>query len=488
MQTSVQLISTQYHYLSGAKNLDELIFRWVKILNETLGERKFDLIKLIPGTDQFRFRKFSPSENMEISIYPHQKEIIEFIHQESLETKILNQIILIPQISENQCVGLVVVYEKISQDVQVQIELLAYWAQNLEEKLNLIQYNEQLVLEITQNLHHISVLSTIAQTVSKAQDLNHLLSMILREALTTVSAARGFIMLLNEHSGELELKVAHGLTNPRAVELINSGLLKTAGLLEGEGIQGHVMQTREPMIVSRSKWDTEVLGAQTDGSKSVMCVPLMMKNKPFGVLYVANAQNDRDFVQTDLDLLTILSANVSTVVDQVRLYNLANTDELTGLYTRRYYAVKLGEEIKRAVRYKRPISLMVLDIDHFKMVNDQYGHHVGDHVLRKVAAILYNLIRQNLDTAVRLGGEEFVVIFPETQLIGAKAVAERIRQTIMMQEMEWNNHKFKITVSIGLSCFPNNESNAEELFPFADKALYLAKSSGRNKVCCFPEN
>ncbi|HEY4712149.1 MAG TPA: diguanylate cyclase [Dehalococcoidia bacterium] len=163
------------------------------------------------------------------------------------------------------------------------------------------------------------------------------------------------------------------------------------------------------------------------------------------------------------------------------LERLANFDSLTGLHNRQAILGKLGELINRAKRYKENFSLSMLDIDHFKRVNDRYGHLTGDGVLEKIAA----LIRQNIrdtDIAGRYGGEEFIIILPQANLPSARVVAERIRNIIENTEMKDSaGNVFAITVSQGLSGWERGE-DAHSLISRADEALYKAKANGRNRV------
>jgi diguanylate cyclase (GGDEF)-like protein/PAS domain S-box-containing protein len=162
----------------------------------------------------------------------------------------------------------------------------------------------------------------------------------------------------------------------------------------------------------------------------------------------------------------------------------ANTDSLTELYNRRYFIDHAEREFYRAKRHLRIVSLISIDIDHFKNINDSYGHPAGDKVLISVAKCLLPCIRQE-DILARIGGEEFSILLPETTLQSAKAVAERIRlnQSNLSLEGEWNG-KITVTVSIGVTCIRFEDDTFDDFFTRADKALYQAKALGRNHVHC----
>lgn len=166
-----------------------------------------------------------------------------------------------------------------------------------------------------------------------------------------------------------------------------------------------------------------------------------------------------------------------------RIQILSVTDYLTGIYNRRYLFDKLAEELNRSSRYQRKLSLLMLDIDHFKNYNDNHGHQQGDYLLKELAQLLTRSIRQP-DFVARYGGEEFVVVAPETDKEQGVKLAEKIKIAIeeypfKMKESQPNG---RITVSVGVVEFPEGGSNADELVGKADVALYLAKDMGRNKV------
>jgi len=162
---------------------------------------------------------------------------------------------------------------------------------------------------------------------------------------------------------------------------------------------------------------------------------------------------------------------------------LAVTDQLTGLYNRYYIFNRLNEEIKRAKRYGKNFCVILLDVDNFKNINDEFGHDVGDFVLFEVGEVLRNITR-SVDTVGRLGGEEFIVICPNTDIVGGKIIAEKIRRSI--EELHIPDVG-KITVSLGVAEFTGNET-AHELIKSADLALYKAKRSGKNRVELYSKN
>jgi len=163
-----------------------------------------------------------------------------------------------------------------------------------------------------------------------------------------------------------------------------------------------------------------------------------------------------------------------------KLKKLASTDSLTGLYNRRYFFMRLKDEISRFQRSDKFISVIMLDLDYFKKINDQHGHNSGDEVLINFAKVIKKLIRP-YDIAARMGGEEFAIILPNTNMQEGQMVAERIRQTIEAMSFEYIATNLKVTVSIG-GMTSNTEHNASKFTLKSDNALYRAKNNGRNQV------
>lgn len=176
---------------------------------------------------------------------------------------------------------------------------------------------------------------------------------------------------------------------------------------------------------------------------------------------------------------------------QNALQSQANTDGLTGLYNHRYFHERLGQELKRSVRYGRSLSLIMIDLDGFKSVNDKMGHPAGDTILRNVSKVINTNIRE-IDIAVRYGGDEFAVILPETDLDEAKALAERMRQAIdespaLTAGEKAESAQWKITLSIGVASYPKHSRQRDALVAAADIAMYHAKNISQNRVCTYDE-
>jgi diguanylate cyclase (GGDEF)-like protein len=182
--------------------------------------------------------------------------------------------------------------------------------------------------------------------------------------------------------------------------------------------------------------------------------------------------------------LSLRSRIDSLLSETERLYELSLTDGLTQVANHRNFQERLRDEFRRAQRYDDPLALLLLDLDHFKLVNDEYGHVIGDQVLKDVATCMKDSVRET-DFVARYGGEEFAVILPQTQLAGALTVAERVWHEV--RHLKLGKEKlFRITASLGLSGYPSRTViSAEHLVRCADDALYRAKREGRNKIAIY---
>lgn len=222
-------------------------------------------------------------------------------------------------------------------------------------------------------------------------------------------------------------------------------------------------------------------------SKNMIQLPMNIGDKYFGLIAVKIPplfEKDAEFVDEISAFVEELNPAVQRAILYLKVEEMSRTDGLTGLYRRGYFNDRLKEEELRAKRSSGRFSILMMDIDHFKKVNDTYGHQAGDMVLKTVAEILKNSIYET-DFAARYGGEEFVVIFPKTDPEGLKIKAEKIRQKIEGTEITVGLEKIKATASFGIAHYPKDSQAAEEVLRCADMSLYKSKQTGRNKVTEF---
>lgn len=227
------------------------------------------------------------------------------------------------------------------------------------------------------------------------------------------------------------------------------------------------------------------------GAQSAVVLPLLVSNRVMGTLQLFSPEA-KAFTRDDAQLLWILVLLAESLLTREYanegLIRFAFTDFLTGLKTRGYFEQQLEGEIKRAERKKTKFSLLMIDIDFFKPLNDRYGHHVGDQVLRDVSSILMKDMRE-VDTVARYGGEEFVIILPETTAPGALYVAQRLRKAVETAKFFAGSPRAveRLTISIGIAVFDMDAQFKRDIIEAADAALYAAKAQGRNQVMLYAD-
>jgi len=233
-------------------------------------------------------------------------------------------------------------------------------------------------------------------------------------------------------------------------------------------------------------------------------LPLATNRRTLGVVLIVTQINESAITQEDLKLVTILLKQCSLVMENTLLYEhlkkehdslqqankeiaiLSITDPLTGSYNRGYLSEQLPVEIKRSRRYRRHLSLILCDIDDFKHVNDEFGHQAGDAVLKEFVKCGKELIRKDMDWIVRYGGEEFLFLLPDTNIEGARLLAERLRVNLSQRVFKFNGEEIVIKSSFGVTGFgpdtPDDKIWPEYMISIADRSLYHAKNNGKNMV------
>ena len=211
-------------------------------------------------------------------------------------------------------------------------------------------------------------------------------------------------------------------------------------------------------------------------------IPMKSKDSLNGLIILGDKMTGEEFSEDEKEFLNDLAKFAAVAVENSRLYLMATLDRMTRLYIHHYFQERLIEEIRRSQRSGSPLCLIMSDIDHFKHFNDTYGHQQGDVVLKELAMIFKNLVR-NIDIPARYGGEEFAVILPDTDLDSAVHIASRLRKHVEDYEFTGQDEPLSVTISIGVAQY--NASTDEEssaLIKKADIALYKAKNAGRNRV------
>ncbi|NPV86961.1 MAG: diguanylate cyclase [Anaerolineae bacterium] len=257
-----------------------------------------------------------------------------------------------------------------------------------------------------------------------------------------------------------------------------------------EGMSGYVFETRQPLFLRNAAEVEAFLRRTRRGSvlglpKSIIVVPMIVSERVVGALGTQDEEVDNAYSDQDFELLCNIASQVAVAFENARLFEqtqkLATTDGLTGIHNRRHFFVLAETEFARAVRYNKPLALIMIDLDHFKLVNDTFGHSAGDLVLQTVTRRCAETLRK-IDIFGRYGGEEFVILMPETGLEGARQAAERLRTLITESEVPTPRGTVRVTASFGVAALDENIRSLDALLEAADSKLLCAKQGGRNCV------
>ncbi|MBI3014281.1 MAG: diguanylate cyclase [Candidatus Tectomicrobia bacterium] len=282
-----------------------------------------------------------------------------------------------------------------------------------------------------------------------------------------------------------------------AVLFLDSGLplppalgsqIRAQALQDLATLTGYLCRAGEEIQVEALRGDPfQDNGAHSYGSERAMeCkIVLSLAQKPVGVLNLINFEG-KPYGNDQMALLHTVANQTGLALKNAeehrKVQEMANRDSLTGLLNHRTFQEILKREFKRILRYKKPLAIGMIDIDHLKMVNDSYGHPTGDQVLREMSALLERCIRET-DVLARYGGDEFALLLPETNLGEARILGERMRRTVENFPFRLEGGEIHITISLGISSYPTLDvSTGHELIAKADKALYKSKREGRNRV------
>jgi len=334
---------------------------------------------------------------------------------------------------------------------------------------------------LVKQMENLSALYDVAKALNFTNDFKRTMLFILDKARGIVKAQKGSIMLLDEDCEVLRIAVVRGI-DPLTERRINDGETECTRIRMGEGIAGRVAAKKQVMVIDNATTDSRFLKSDASNVQNMVCLPLVAEDKCIGVMNITNKAGNEKFTKEEVDLLTTLAGQAAVTINNANLYHLAITDSLTGLYIKRYFLQKLHDEMVRSKRYKRKFALMIADVDHFKQVNDTYGHQMGDFVLSTLGKVLKTSLRE-IDIPCRYGGEEFVVIFPETEANAAAIAAERLSNSVSEYKFtKPGEGEVSITISVGIAAFPEHADDQETLIRLADKALYAAKEAGRKCV------
>ena len=325
----------------------------------------------------------------------------------------------------------------------------------------------------------LQVLFEIGKVIGSDEDLSSLLARISELVCSLVPADACSIMLLNMERNCLLPTAAFGLRKQRLHQL---------SFRVGQGVAGWVAEHGEPALIDDVAGDTRYVrlpGARSarNATESMICVPLIARRDSIGVL-TATSHRVGAFSPSDIGLLGFVAQTIALDIENARLRRLSVTDALTGAYNRQYLQQCLPTELALAAERGSHLSIAMIDVDHFKQINDQFGHDVGDRVLASVAHLLRSAIRAD-DMLVRYGGEEFLAVLPRIDRQHAREIGERMRMQFESHPLEARGQPIEVRISVGIAQHRHHGERTEapaELIQRADRALYRAKGRGRNRV------
>lgn len=335
---------------------------------------------------------------------------------------------------------------------------------------------------IQRRWREINIILRLSMLTGQQMQLDATLNLICDMAKEMVAHEKTAVCFWDEHLEQMRLRMARGFSTqkPWAAELAQCNLLNQ-----------WASKFRRPLLVESQKHAQADKVLEAAAANVALVVPLFVSNRMMGSLQLFSALSGQ-FTGEDAQLLWTMSLVAENLLTREYasegLLRFAFTDYLTGLRTRGYFEQQLDLELKRAERRQQTFALLMIDVDQFKQLNDTHGHHIGDQVLRDIASILAKDMRE-VDTVARYGGDEFMLILPETTETGAMQVAERLHRSVEQTGFFAGSPQapVRLTISIGVAVYDGTTRLKRELIKRADAALYSAKNSGRNRVMRFTE-
>jgi len=331
--------------------------------------------------------------------------------------------------------------------------------------------------ELLKRNKELIIVNTLSSAFISSENIDLVLEELMEKVLLITDFHTGWL-LINDGQ-HFRLRTNRG---------ISAGLQQHIAQEEFDAFCNDALKIKEPLYIVEPSVIARTPVLRDEGIVFLAIIPLVSNYHATGLLFLASSSSrelDFDFAA----LLSLVGNHVSHIIEKIKLFQetkrLSITDGLTGLYNSRYFYKHLDIEIARTKRYGSSFSLILLDIDNFKRLNDTYGHQTGDDVLQDLARTLTSHSRET-DVVVRYGGEEFIIILPNTAEEEATALAGRILHAVQETKIKISpSENVSITLSGGIATFPQNAASARVLLNAADRALYAAKNAGRNTVICF---
>lgn len=320
----------------------------------------------------------------------------------------------------------------------------------------------------------LKALLATTRLIAANHPLQEVVQRLADELKSLLNADRCSVLILDDQNHELAFHESSAL---------NDWEQRNIRFRVGEGVAGWVAQHREPVLIEDVHSDARFKkhDGQLHTMVSMICVPLEMHGRLIGVMSLTTSEDQHVFNEDELELVVLIAAHISLALESHRLYELSVLDGLTNIYNRRYLDQRMSQELADSRRHSKPLTVALLDLDHFKSLNDTYGHQAGDQVLCDLTDIISGELREH-DVLARYGGEEFALILAGTSSEDGLQLAERLRATIADRDFVYKDQVLPVTISLGQATFPQDGDDRMTLLRAADKALYKAKEAGRNRV------
>lgn len=343
------------------------------------------------------------------------------------------------------------------------------------------QKDQELLEMLHRRNEELQTLVQIGKTLTSTLDTEELSNLIIEKGNLLLKSRSWSLLLVDEETREL------------VFDVVVSGVaedLKGTRLPMGQGIAGWVAENRKPVLAPDVTKDSRFSGSidRQVGfeTRSLVCVPVQIQDYLIGVMQLVNGQDDVPFDENDLSLLSAIADYIAIGISNARNFSrvreLVITDDLTGLYNARYFDELLDIELSRAQRFSASLSLVFIDLDYFKLVNDKHGHLIGSRMLAEIGQLFKNRIR-NVDYGARYGGDEFVLILPQTDKKGAYelvcSLRDMVRNYVLTTE---NGAEVSVTASFGISSYPEDVDNKVDLIRLADNLMYKVKETTRDGI------
>ncbi len=347
--------------------------------------------------------------------------------------------------------------------------------QTIVKEVPLVIEQAEIFEKMERNVASLSMLQQASKIINSTLEQQEVFDLAVDVVMGTMGVSMSGLFLYQTEEEAVDLVSASGL--PKNEE-------RTKVVDKAEEVSLEIIKKGEPLIKDELGGEIRE-GFTSIDIRSAMVVPLQVREKTIGAIAVAQTEYKRRFTEADHRLITTLANQVAVAIENARMYNqmekLATRDGLTKLYNHSIFQERLGEEIEAAQRYDRDLSLLMLDIDNFKEVNDNYGHQAGDQILKKLAQLLRREVRSS-DIVARYGGEEFTVILPETSKREAQLIGQRLNEAIRKMKVDYNDWELSTTVSIGVAAYQARQSQ-EDFIDAVDQVLYQAKNNGKDCTC-----